>query len=132
MRGVRALGPPSCSFRRAGSVSDPPHLRPAGSRNTCCPPDWLEFEGSCYWFSRSGKTWAEADRYCQLESAHLVVINSREEQVRLRPSRGAGGSLGPAAVLLASNQSRSPEADLWQSPGTFMVKQPLIVRGGTV
>uniref|UniRef100_A0A452UH32 Asialoglycoprotein receptor 2 n=1 Tax=Ursus maritimus TaxID=29073 RepID=A0A452UH32_URSMA len=46
----------------------------------CCPVNWLEFEGSCYWFSRSGKTWAEADRYCQLENAHLVVINSREEQ----------------------------------------------------
>ncbi|XP_032287776.1 asialoglycoprotein receptor 2 isoform X3 [Halichoerus grypus] len=46
----------------------------------CCPPNWLEYEGSCYWFSRSGKTWEDADGYCQLESAHLVVINSREEQ----------------------------------------------------
>ncbi|XP_060060248.1 asialoglycoprotein receptor 2 isoform X1 [Erinaceus europaeus] len=47
----------------------------------CCPVNWLEFEGSCYWFSRSGKTWAEAEKYCQLEDSHLVVINSREEQV---------------------------------------------------
>nr|XP_045744141.1 asialoglycoprotein receptor 2-like [Mirounga angustirostris] len=46
----------------------------------CCPPNWLEYGGSCYWFSGSGKTWEDADRYCQLESAHLVVINSREEQ----------------------------------------------------
>ncbi|XP_007523364.1 asialoglycoprotein receptor 2 isoform X2 [Erinaceus europaeus] len=46
----------------------------------CCPVNWLEFEGSCYWFSRSGKTWAEAEKYCQLEDSHLVVINSREEQ----------------------------------------------------
>nr|XP_035922127.1 C-type lectin domain family 10 member A-like isoform X9 [Halichoerus grypus] len=52
----------------------------AGSQNTCCPPNWLEYGGSCYWFSGSGKTWEDADRYCQLESAHLVVINSREEQ----------------------------------------------------
>ncbi|XP_017522509.1 asialoglycoprotein receptor 2 isoform X1 [Manis javanica] len=46
----------------------------------CCPVDWLEREGSCYWFSRSGKTWPEAEKYCQLENAHLVVVNSREEQ----------------------------------------------------
>ncbi|XP_035922138.1 asialoglycoprotein receptor 2 isoform X2 [Halichoerus grypus] len=55
----------------------------------CCPPNWLEYEGSCYWFSRSGKTWEDADGYCQLESAHLVVINSREEQEESR-----GGGLG--------------------------------------
>ena len=78
-----------------GGVSDPPHPGPTGSQNTCCPPTWLEYEGSCYWFSRSGKTWADADRYCRLESAHLVVINSREEQVSLRPAQGAaGGWLG--------------------------------------
>ncbi|XP_037666317.1 asialoglycoprotein receptor 2-like [Choloepus didactylus] len=46
----------------------------------CCPVNWVEYEDSCYWFSRSGKTWAEAEKYCLLENAHLVVINSREEQ----------------------------------------------------
>jgi len=51
-----------------------------GSARACCPVNWLEYEGSCYWFSRSGKSWAEADRYCQLESAHLVVVGSWEEQ----------------------------------------------------
>ncbi|XP_012511093.1 PREDICTED: C-type lectin domain family 10 member A [Propithecus coquereli] len=52
----------------------------AGSERTCCPLNWVEHAGSCYWFSRSGKPWPEAEKYCQLESAHLVVINSREEQ----------------------------------------------------
>ncbi|XP_054431752.1 asialoglycoprotein receptor 2 isoform X2 [Pteronotus mesoamericanus] len=46
----------------------------------CCPVNWLEHGGSCYWFSRSGLTWPEAEKFCQLENAHLVVINSREEQ----------------------------------------------------
>ncbi|XP_037380268.1 asialoglycoprotein receptor 2-like, partial [Talpa occidentalis] len=46
----------------------------------CCPVNWLEHGGSCYWFSRSGKTWPEAEKYCRLENAHLVVINTREEQ----------------------------------------------------
>ncbi|XP_015997561.2 C-type lectin domain family 10 member A isoform X1 [Rousettus aegyptiacus] len=50
------------------------------TQNTCCAVNWLEHEGSCYWFSRTGKPWSEAEKYCQLENGHLVVINSREEQ----------------------------------------------------
>ncbi|XP_057631637.1 asialoglycoprotein receptor 2-like [Chionomys nivalis] len=46
----------------------------------CCPVNWVDHGGSCYWFSRGGLTWDEADKYCQLENAHLVVINSWEEQ----------------------------------------------------
>ncbi|KAM5214507.1 C-type lectin domain family 10 member A-like [Hipposideros larvatus] len=55
-------------------------LKSNDTQNTCCPVNWLEHEGSCYWFSRTGKPWPEAEKYCQLENAHLVVINSREEQ----------------------------------------------------
>ncbi|XP_049493072.1 asialoglycoprotein receptor 1-like isoform X2 [Panthera uncia] len=71
-----------------------------GSAASCCPVNWLEFEGSCYWFSRSGKSWPEADKYCRLENAHLVVVGSWEEQeleagaagrlVRARAGRGRG------------------------------------------
>ncbi|XP_040604934.1 asialoglycoprotein receptor 2 isoform X2 [Mesocricetus auratus] len=46
----------------------------------CCPVNWVEHGGSCYWFSRVGLTWAEASEYCQLENAHLLVINSWDEQ----------------------------------------------------
>nr|KAF6295355.1 C-type lectin domain containing 10A [Myotis myotis] len=56
-------------------------LKSNGSQNTCCPTNWLKHEGSCYWFSGTGKPWPEAERYCQLQNAHLVVINSREEQI---------------------------------------------------
>lgn len=55
-------------------------LQSNGSRTTCCPTNWLEFKDNCYWFSSSGLSWPEAEKYCQLENAYLVVINSREEQ----------------------------------------------------
>ncbi|XP_054431762.1 C-type lectin domain family 10 member A [Pteronotus mesoamericanus] len=55
-------------------------LKNNGSQKTCCPVNWLEHEGSCYWFSRTGKPWPEAERYCQLQNAHLVVVGSWEEQ----------------------------------------------------
>uniref|UniRef100_A0A8C8VXA4 C-type lectin domain-containing protein n=1 Tax=Peromyscus maniculatus bairdii TaxID=230844 RepID=A0A8C8VXA4_PERMB len=51
-----------------------------GSEMACCPLHWVEHEGSCYWFSQSGKSWPEADKHCQLQNAHLVVVNSLEEQ----------------------------------------------------
>ncbi|KAF6093016.1 C-type lectin domain containing 10A [Phyllostomus discolor] len=52
----------------------------AGSQKTCCPVNWLEHEGSCYWFSSTGKPWPEAENYCQMANTRLVVINSRQEQ----------------------------------------------------
>uniref|UniRef100_A0A2K5Y0D9 C-type lectin domain containing 10A n=2 Tax=Mandrillus leucophaeus TaxID=9568 RepID=A0A2K5Y0D9_MANLE len=52
----------------------------ASTERTCCPVNWVEHQDSCYWFSRSAMPWAEAEKHCQLENAHLVVINSREEQ----------------------------------------------------
>lgn len=55
-------------------------LKNNSSQTPCCPNNWLEYQGSCYWFSSSGKSWNDADRYCQLMNAYLVVINSREEQ----------------------------------------------------
>ncbi|XP_037665266.1 C-type lectin domain family 10 member A-like [Choloepus didactylus] len=55
-------------------------LKSNGSQNSCCLPNWLEHRGSCYWFSSSKKSWLEARKSCQLENAHLVVINSWDEQ----------------------------------------------------
>ncbi|XP_036308174.1 asialoglycoprotein receptor 1 isoform X1 [Pipistrellus kuhlii] len=54
-------------------------LQGNGSQN-CCPVNWVEHEGSCYWFSRTAKPWPEAEKYCQLEDGHLVVVGSWQEQ----------------------------------------------------
>ncbi|KAM4844872.1 C-type lectin domain family 10 member A-like [Thomomys bottae] len=51
-----------------------------GSGMICCPVNWTLHKGSCYWFSQSRKSWPEASQFCQLNKAHLVVINSKEEQ----------------------------------------------------
>lgn len=50
------------------------------SEKNCCPVNWKEYNGSCYWFSDSVTSWSEAENYCRLENAYLVVINSLEEQ----------------------------------------------------
>lgn len=64
-------------------------LKNNGSEVACCPLHWKEHEGSCYWFSQSGKSWPEADKYCQLENSNLVVVNSLGEQNFLQTHIGS-------------------------------------------
>uniref|UniRef100_A0A6I8PP61 C-type lectin domain-containing protein n=1 Tax=Ornithorhynchus anatinus TaxID=9258 RepID=A0A6I8PP61_ORNAN len=55
-------------------------LKDNSSKGTCCPPNWTEHSGSCYWTSRVSKSWSDAKQFCQTENSHLVVINSQDEQ----------------------------------------------------
>ncbi|XP_028717806.2 CD209 antigen-like protein E isoform X2 [Peromyscus leucopus] len=45
-----------------------------------CPWDWELFQGSCYLFSRTLSSWEASATSCQDLGAHLVIINSIEEQ----------------------------------------------------
>ncbi|XP_007662371.1 C-type lectin domain family 4 member G-like isoform X2 [Ornithorhynchus anatinus] len=47
---------------------------------TPCSPSWKAFEGSCYYMSRTTALWHDAVKKCAEKEAHLVIINSREEQ----------------------------------------------------
>lgn len=67
-------------------------LQGNGSENSCCPVNWVEHEGSCYWFSHTGKSWSEAEKYCQLENSTLVVIGSLEEQKFVQHHMGPGNT----------------------------------------
>jgi len=46
-----------------------------------CPPDWVEFQQSCYYFSPEILAWEQARDTCASLGAHLVVINSGAENV---------------------------------------------------
>uniref|UniRef100_A0A452H2Y6 C-type lectin domain-containing protein n=1 Tax=Gopherus agassizii TaxID=38772 RepID=A0A452H2Y6_9SAUR len=47
-----------------------------------CPWGWAWFQRTCYHFSESTKTWHEAKQFCSDYGAHLVIINTKEEQVK--------------------------------------------------
>uniref|UniRef100_A0A8D2HTX6 C-type lectin domain-containing protein n=1 Tax=Urocitellus parryii TaxID=9999 RepID=A0A8D2HTX6_UROPR len=47
---------------------------------SCCPEKWKSFSSSCYFFSTDAKSWNESQENCSRMEAHLVVINSKEEQ----------------------------------------------------
>lgn len=52
-----------------------------GSVKNCCPTDWVHFQSSCYFFSTNTMSWTSSLKNCSDMGAHLVVINTQEEQV---------------------------------------------------
>ncbi|XP_077863157.1 uncharacterized protein LOC102805110 [Saccoglossus kowalevskii] len=50
-----------------------------------CPPEWLYFQSSCYWFSPSDvlMKWAEAIEHCNTMNAYLAVPNTPAENMYL-------------------------------------------------
>ncbi|XP_046295976.1 C-type lectin domain family 4 member A-like [Marmota monax] len=47
---------------------------------SCCPKNWKSFSSSCYFISSKQRSWKESQENCSRMEAHLVVINSKEEQ----------------------------------------------------
>ncbi|XP_021046528.1 C-type lectin domain family 4 member E isoform X2 [Mus pahari] len=52
----------------------------SGSVKNCCPLNWKHHQSSCYFFSTTTLTWSSSLRNCSDMGAHLVVINTQEEQ----------------------------------------------------
>uniref|UniRef100_A0A8C8TSU0 C-type lectin domain-containing protein n=1 Tax=Peromyscus maniculatus bairdii TaxID=230844 RepID=A0A8C8TSU0_PERMB len=63
-----------------------PHCTVHSAAGLCrpCPWDWELFQGSCYLFSRTLGSWGASATSCQDLGAHLVIINSVEEQLFLK------------------------------------------------
>ncbi|NXX99446.1 CL17A protein, partial [Centropus bengalensis] len=50
-------------------------------KNKKCSAGWKMFERSCYFFSTETMSWLDAKEICADQGAHLVIINSDQEQV---------------------------------------------------
>ncbi|XP_005378974.1 PREDICTED: C-type lectin domain family 4 member A-like [Chinchilla lanigera] len=47
---------------------------------SCCPKNWKPFNSHCYFFSTDSKSWNKSEESCSSMQAHLLVINTEEEQ----------------------------------------------------
>ncbi|XP_047406157.1 C-type lectin domain family 4 member E isoform X1 [Sciurus carolinensis] len=52
----------------------------SGSVKNCCPLNWEHFQSSCYFYSTNTMSWISSVKNCSGMGAHLVVINTQEEQ----------------------------------------------------
>ncbi|XP_055990698.1 C-type lectin domain family 4 member A-like [Sorex fumeus] len=51
-----------------------------GKSWSCCPKNWKPFCSNCYLFSSEKKNWTDSEKHCAGMQAHLVVVDSKEEQ----------------------------------------------------
>ncbi|XP_077117582.1 asialoglycoprotein receptor 1-like isoform X1 [Ranitomeya variabilis] len=51
-----------------------------GSEDIVCPSGWTQNLLSCYLYSFEGRSWEDSKKICEAKQAHLLVINSEEEQ----------------------------------------------------
>ncbi|KFP12725.1 C-type lectin domain family 6 member A, partial [Egretta garzetta] len=49
----------------------------------CCPKGWKRFQEKCYYISDDKMSWTESAQNCTGMGSHLVVINTKAEQVRV-------------------------------------------------
>uniref|UniRef100_A0A8C2SQ91 C-type lectin domain-containing protein n=1 Tax=Coturnix japonica TaxID=93934 RepID=A0A8C2SQ91_COTJA len=54
-------------------------IRGEGTERKCLA-GWKVFEGSCYSFSVEKMNWEDAKEVCEDQGAHLVIVNSDQEQ----------------------------------------------------
>nr|XP_012788645.1 unnamed protein product [Sorex araneus] len=47
---------------------------------SCCPKNWEPFGSSCYFISSETKNWTDSEKNCERMQAHLLVVDSKEEQ----------------------------------------------------
>ncbi|XP_055990685.1 C-type lectin domain family 4 member A-like [Sorex fumeus] len=51
-----------------------------GKSWSCCPKNWKSFGSNCYFFSSEKKNWTDSEKHCAGMQAHLLVVDSKEEQ----------------------------------------------------
>ncbi|XP_031134272.1 C-type lectin domain family 10 member A-like [Sander lucioperca] len=49
-----------------------------------CPPGWTQFGSRCFSFNIQGKSWTDAENFCNYDGGNLASVHSEEEHVFLR------------------------------------------------
>nr|XP_004610705.1 unnamed protein product [Sorex araneus] len=51
-----------------------------GKSWSCCPKTWKPLGSNCYFFTSEVKNWTDSEKHCAGMQAHLLVVDSKEEQ----------------------------------------------------
>ncbi|KAM5172758.1 uncharacterized protein ACMZJ9_005491 [Mantella aurantiaca] len=62
----------------------PEEIRKGKGSGELCPTGWMNFDGSCYFWSSNMRPWNSAKKECEDRNAHLVVVNGNQEMIYLR------------------------------------------------
>ncbi|XP_046574075.1 perlucin-like [Haliotis rubra] len=86
--------------------------------NSPCPPGFVLYKKSCYWFSSTMANFPEARSFCQYLGSHLAKVTSKDEDDFVR---GYASSHGRAAnYYLGATDLNTEGTWLWEG------QQPMI------
>ncbi|XP_060096678.1 C-type lectin domain family 17, member A-like [Heteronotia binoei] len=90
-----------------------------------CPSKWKAKANTCYYFSTGTKTWSEALSFCIGQSAHLVSVESDEEQGFLRNTISLKGTywLGTTDIV-QDGKWRWSEGDVLVTTSFWDIGEP--------
>ncbi|XP_069737604.1 macrophage mannose receptor 1-like [Phaenicophaeus curvirostris] len=64
---------------------------------SCCPPcskGWIYFGNSCYFYSKTTSSWADAQRFCSALGAQLLEVDGPEEKEHVQTTLRGSSWLG--------------------------------------
>lgn len=66
------------------------------TRSCCpiCPQGWTYFGGSCYFYSKTAKTWDNARGFCSAHGAQLLEVDGPEEKAHIQSTLSLSSWLG--------------------------------------
>uniref|UniRef100_A0A8C8Z581 C-type lectin domain family 4 member A n=1 Tax=Prolemur simus TaxID=1328070 RepID=A0A8C8Z581_PROSS len=67
-------------FKNGSNSSGTNSESPAEKVWSCCPKNWKSFSSKCYFIATDSKSWNESEKNCSRMEAHLLVINTKDEQ----------------------------------------------------
>nr|XP_012625520.1 B-cell differentiation antigen CD72 isoform X4 [Microcebus murinus] len=74
--------------QRLNSIQDTlKRLIQCQSQDTCCPVGWIQYSGSCFYFSVTRKSWQESKNHCESLSSKLATFGETHKYSTLMPTR---------------------------------------------
>ncbi|XP_039373191.1 E3 ubiquitin-protein ligase TRIM11-like isoform X2 [Mauremys reevesii] len=96
-------------------------VTPPDSPATCCPEEWIGYQGKCYLFSEDEANWTSSQLFCSSHGASLAWLDTRQEKDFLMRHKGY---LDPWISL------RREPGQPWKWPNGSVFNHPVETGGG--
>ncbi|XP_067396971.1 E3 ubiquitin-protein ligase TRIM39-like [Emydura macquarii macquarii] len=96
-------------------------VTPVDIPGTCCPENWIGYQGKCYFFSEDEANWTWSQHFCSSHGASLAGLDTLKEKDFLMRHKG---SLDPWISL-----RREPDQP-WKWPNGSVFNYPFQIGGG--
>ncbi|XP_025001546.3 macrophage mannose receptor 1-like isoform X2 [Gallus gallus] len=96
------------------------------TRSCCpiCPQGWTYFGGSCYFYSKTAKTWDNARGFCSAHGAQLLEVDGPEEKAHIQSTLSLSSWLGIRDEELEGTWKRANGSIVIRGHGSWHWSEP--------